>query len=136
MLHRAGRPGLDQKSSHPRILASTRNPSQLPSIQKPIRKINMPRPQKLRHILAQEIISARATDSPIEMIMQQEMHSMQLRQLEAIDLLAIILVRQQQLHRVRGQNRAQPVPLVGVSRPKPNISVGALVAAASVDDPA
>jgi hypothetical protein len=77
-----------------KIIPNKQKESQLPPIQKPIRKINMPRPQKLGHILAQKVISARATDSPIKMIMQQKVHSTQFRQLEPIDLLAIILVRQ------------------------------------------
>lgn len=70
---------------NPRNLQPTEQESlQPPPIQKPPRHVHQPGPQKLRHVLTQEIIRATTTDAPIQMVVQQKMHGEEVRELESI----------------------------------------------------
>lgn len=68
----------------PPKLPAHRTRLQPPPIQKPPRHVHPPGPQKLRHVLTQEIIRAATADAPIQMVVQQEMHGEEVRELESI----------------------------------------------------
>jgi hypothetical protein len=68
-------------------------------------------------------------------IVQQKVHGLDIRHLEAIDGLAVVLVRPEHLaDLLHGQETAEPVPFVVVAYEEADVAVGALVARAAEDD--
>lgn len=66
--------------------------------------------------------------------MQQEMHTLQMRQLEPVDRFAFILVPQKLLDLFSRQEAAKPVPLIVVADEQSDIGICRFVTASAHDN--
>lgn len=105
-----------------------------PPIEELLWQIHSRGSQKFNHILAEGVEGRSRRVPTLQVIMEQEMHTSQLRQLKPIDRLALVLRSQQLLDLFNGQEAAQPVPLVVVSHEQTQIGVGSLVSTSAHDD--
>jgi len=105
------------------------------TIQELLRDINRLRPQVFQTVLPQSVIRGASIIPTIQMVVEQEVHRLQMRHLEPIDRLADVLLGAEQfLDLVDRQQTPEPVPLVVVAHEEAVVAVQRLVAAAAEDD--
>lgn len=85
-------------------------------------------PNILTQILPQTIKAARRVKPTIQMILQQKVHTPNIRQLKPVNLPSNVILAKQLPQLLRRQHAAQPVPLVIIPDEQSEIAVGRLVA--------
>ena len=100
--------------------------SNLPSLQKPVRNINVPAPNKLTQILPQAIQTTRRIESAIKMILQQKVHNANVRHLKAIDAVAEILFTKKFDEGFGREQTTEPIPFVVVADEETDVGVACL----------